>query len=125
MDYFAALGQLRDKLATISGVNTCAIGLETGLSPDDYPIIRLVPTRFSRIDKERERMELTVYFGVPLTEADQGLTAVYEQLISLESAIKDAIHFGEGYSVMFVDTITDEDRLDHYKLFASRFQVVG
>ncbi len=25
----------------------------------------------------------------------------------------------------FVDTITDEDRLPHYKIFASRFEVEG
>lgn len=125
MDCYAALEELKTKLAGINGVKTCKIGLETGLSPDDYPIIRLVPTRFQPADRDRLKMELTVYFGLPIDESDQGLEVLYQSLFTMETAIKAAVHFGNGYHVKFIDTITDEDRLEHYKLFASRFEVVG
>lgn len=125
MNSYAVLTELRVKLALIAGVKTCAIGLEAGLSPDDYPIIRLVPTRFQPVERERMKMELTIYYGLPVTESDGGLAPLYQQLLTLEAAIKDAVKYGNGYLVNFIDTITDEDRLDHYKLFASRFEVVA
>ena len=34
-----------------------------------------------------------------------------------------AIHSGDGFYTKFIDTVTDEDRLVQYKLFASRFEV--
>lgn len=35
---------IRDTLGQLPDVKTCRIGIESGLSPDDYPIIRLVPS---------------------------------------------------------------------------------
>lgn len=125
IEIYPVLAELRDKLATIAGVTTCKIGLEAGLSPDDYPIIRLVPVKISRIDQSKVKMELTIYFGQNLTEADQGLEAVYQNLLDFEKLIKEAIKFGNGYKIHHLDTITDEDRLEHFKIFASRFEVVG
>lgn len=125
IEIYTVLEELRDKLADISGVTTCKIGLEAGLSPDDYPIIRLVPVKISRIDQSKVKMELTIYFGQNLTEADQGLEAVYQNLLDFEKLIKEAIKFGNGYKIHHLDTITDEDRLEHFKIFASRFEVVG
>lgn len=124
MDFYSVLVGLRDRLALIEGINTCKIGLERGLSPDDYPIIRLVPTRFNRLTQSQSRMEMTVFFGVPVTESDQGLEPLYQDLIELEKTIKDEIKIGNDYMIKHIDTITDEDRLDHYKIFASRFEVV-
>jgi hypothetical protein len=52
----------------------------------------------------------------------------------LETAIVEAVLFtvnrtsqAEGlyFQTRFIDTITDEDRLPHYKIFASRFEVEG
>ena len=37
----------RDALADIPGVVSCKIGIEKNLSPADYPMIRLVPSRLS------------------------------------------------------------------------------
>lgn len=124
MDFYSVLVGLRDRLALIDGVKTCKIGLERGLSPDDYPIIRLVPTRFNRLNQSQSRMEMTVFFGVPVTESDQGLEPLYQDLIELEKTIKDEIRIGNDYMIKHIDTITDEDRIDHYKIFASRFEVV-
>jgi len=32
---------------------------------------------------------------------------------------------GNQFMIKHLETITDEDRLDHFKLFASRFEIVG
>ena len=67
--------------------------------------------------------------GAPL-QAFDGLEAVYAELFRLETAIRDAVMFAAmavapGLRVEYTDTITDEDRLTVYKLFASRYQVEG
>lgn len=125
MDWYTILEELKTKLAAIVGVTSCKIGVETDLSPADYPIVRLVPTQFSKTEPRKQKMALTIYYGAAVTEADGGLEAVYQSLLAMESAIKAAVHFGNGYQVNFIDTITDEDRLEHFKIFASRFEVVG
>ena len=38
------LDGLRAALAKLPGVRTCKIGLETNISPGDYPMIRIVPS---------------------------------------------------------------------------------
>ena len=121
---YPTLVALRDLLAVLPGVNTCKIGLETGLSPDDYPIIRLVPTQLSG-KGGNQQLKLTVYYGAALTESDGGLEAVYESLLTLGESIRQVLHNAQGnYSVNYLDTITDEDRLEQYKVFASRFELV-
>ncbi len=82
----------------------------------------------------RRGMELLIYCGVPLLEASDGLEAVYEELLELEGAILEAVQFaviqaglavGAFLRTEHVETITDEDRLPHYKLFAMRWRVEG
>ena len=123
MDAWAALQSIKARLASVNGVKTCRIGIEAGLSPDDYPIIRLVPERLSRRERA-EDIALTVYYGMPVGEGDAGgLEAVYAALLGMEADIRAALATGEGWSAAFVDTVTDEDRLEQYKLFASRFEI--
>jgi hypothetical protein len=123
MNTWTAMDSMKAKLSGVAGVCTCKIGIEAGLSPDDYPIIRLVPARFSMPDRQTVLIHLTVYYGMPLTEGDDGLESLYLALLEMETAIKAAIHAGDGYYAKFIDTITDEDRLEQYKLFASRFEI--
>ena len=42
-----ALEAARDALALIAGVASCKIGLEANISPADYPLIRVVPSRLT------------------------------------------------------------------------------
>lgn len=111
-------------------VKACKVGLEAEITPDDHPIIRLVPSRLvPQEGGDRQWMELTIYYGAPL-QAFDGLEAVYAELFRLETAIRDAVMFAAmavapGLRVEYTDTITDEDRLTVYKLFASRYQVEG
>jgi len=58
----------------------------------------------------------------------------YETLLEMEGAILEGVQFalvkagidqGAFIASRFVETLTDEDRLPHYKLFAMRWQVEG
>lgn len=115
---------IRDTLGQLPDVKTCRIGIESGLSPDDYPIIRLVPSSLDPASPWRS-MNVLVYYGAPLAEADQGLEALYEALFGWEERIREALRVGKGYRCKWLETVTDEDRLEHYKLFASRFEVTS
>jgi hypothetical protein len=117
---YATLETLRDSLSDIDGVKTCKIGIEAGISPVDYPLIRLVPVRVTPgASYNRRTAEISVYFGVNITESE-GLEYVYQQLLVLEAEIIKTIKAGDG---KYIETITDEDRLDTYKLMFIRFEI--
>lgn len=118
------LGALRDRLSDVAGIQTCKIGLEPNMTPADYPIIRLVPSIIGPSDASRRKLDLLVYYGAPL-QAFDGLDAVYGELLRLEEQIVERMRIGDGYRIRHVETITDEDRISTYKLFMSRFEVVG
>lgn len=125
-DVIAILNQIATDLAAVSGVQTSRVGIEPAISPADYPIIRVVPTKLQPSEMlPRRRIEVLIYYGakVPLLE---GMPAVYAALCAMEQAIIDIMESGQGgYLAEFQETITDEDRLETYKLFASRFVVQG
>lgn len=124
---------LRDSLATIPGVASCKIGLEANISPADYPLIRLVPSRVEPGQQAihwqtvTRKAEVLIYFGMDTTEADGGLEAVYTDLFALEASIlaKLAPPPSPCVRATYLETITDEDRLDTYKLMAVRALVEG
>lgn len=120
----AALQAARAALASIPAVASCKIGLEQGITAADYPLIRLVPSRITPGRPYNNRTaECLVYFGMDLTGADAGgLEAVYAALFGLESEIIERLRaLGHRY----IETITDEDRLDAYKLMTLRVELVG
>lgn len=125
------LEALRDALADISGVETCKIGLEENITPDDYPIIRIVPSRIGYGTAiSRDRCDLLIYFGAPTQPFDDAadgdgfthLEKVYAALFAMEAAIRTTV---DTFGGLYVETITDEDRLETYKLMAVRCEVEG
>lgn len=117
---FAALSTYRDALAAIDGVASCAIGIEADISPADYPLIRLVPRRITPGREYGKRTaETIIYFGVDKS-ASEGLESVYESLSALEAAIIATLQPMGG---RYVETLTDEDRLDTYKLMSALFNL--
>lgn len=131
-----ALTLIKTTLATAPDVASCRIGLEAAITPADYPLIRIVPTRLlpQDVGSTRRQMEVLIYFGAPVLEVSGGLEAVYSTLLAMETAIKDlmtltvvkaARETGEYLKTQYIETVTDEDRLPHYKLFAMRWRVEG
>jgi hypothetical protein len=117
---FATLETLRDAMADIDCVNSCKIGIEAGISPADYPMIRLVPIRMTPgRPYEHRTAEVAVYFGDDTTNAE-GLELVYQNLLNMEADIINTIKANNG---RYIETVTDEDRLDTYKLMFIRFEI--
>jgi len=117
---YAVLVALRDALGVIDGVTTCKIGIERNISPASYPMIRLVPARILPGKPYNQRTsEVQVYFGANVAEAS-GLESVYEELLTLEAEIIKVIKAEGG---RYIDTVTDEDRLDTYKLMVVRMEI--
>ena len=117
---FTVLETLRDALAAIEGVTSCKIGIEKNLSPACYPMIRLVPTRFLPGKPYNMRTsEIDVYFGWNVAESE-GLECVYSNLLALEAEMIKVIKAQGG---VYVQTVTDEDRLDTYKLMVIKMTI--
>jgi len=125
------LEELRDVLAAIPSVSTCKVGLEHGISPGDYPLIRIVPSVVTDGPTiSRKQCDVWIYFGAEAKEVDAeadadgrvGLEKVYAALFDLEGLIRDAVHANGG---ICRDTVTDEDRLSAYKLMAIKAVVEG
>ena len=113
---YEALTLLNQKLSTITTVNSCKIGLEDDIAPADYPIIRIVAGRSTGLEAMQEKHEVKIYFGFDLNEFD-GLDVIYEKLYVLEKEIKDLIVPDMNpYLCRWISTISDEDRLQGFKI---------
>jgi len=115
-----ALEHARDALAAIMGLVSCEIGRKEDVSPDDYPMIQIVPTRISPGAAYAGRtIEVWIYFGVPIEKVDE-LSSVYEGLSALEVEILDILGTIQG---QYRETITDQDFVETYKLAAIRAEL--
>lgn len=122
---FAALEALRDTMSGLPGVQSCRIGMEATLTPSDYPMVRIVPSKLDELNVRTTRScECLIYFGVPLHEFEEGLEAVYRDLLTMETTLLEAARSRpDRFYVRHVETILDEDRVDAYKLMALRVEV--
>lgn len=129
MNVLPRLEALRDALATIPDIATCKIGLEADITPADYPMIRLVPASIRQSQSiGRRRAEVLIYFGMPIQAFDEEpdssgrvrLEKLYAALFALEGEIRTVI---DAQNCLYRETITDEDRLDTYKMMAARIEM--
>lgn len=66
---FPALTQLRDSLGAVAGVGTSKIGLEANMTADDYPMVRIVPSKIGDGTVIGQRgTDVLIYFGQPIHE---------------------------------------------------------
>ena len=120
----AVLQTTRAALAAIPGVASCKVGLEQGITAADYPLIRLVPSRITPGRPYNNRtVECQIMFGMDITAAEAGgLEAVYSALFGLEAEIIERLR---SLQHRYIETVTDEDRLDTYKLMSIRAELVS
>lgn len=110
----------RDALAALDDVASCRVGFEEPISPADYPLVRLVPSRFTPGRAVGYRTcELLVYFGDAIANSE-GLEEVYRGLFAMEKRIIDTLR---PLGARYVETLTDEDRLSSYKLMVIRCEL--
>ena len=109
-------------LAGIPGLVSCEIGRKEDVSPNDYPMIQIVPTRITPGAAYAGRtVEVWIYFGVPIEKVDE-LDNVYEGLSELEVQILDILGTIQG---QYRETITDQDFFETYKLAAIRAELTA
>ena len=117
-----ALEHAQAALAGIPGLVSCEIGRKEDVSPNDYPMIQIVPTRVTPGAAYAGRtIEVWIYFGVPIEKVDE-LENVYEGLSALESQILDILGTIQG---QYRETITDQDFFETYKLAAIRAELTA
>lgn len=119
-DIPAELLAMRDAMALLDSVASCQIGMEAAISPEHYPLVRLVPSRFTAGKPFGHRTcETLVYFGAKIANS-QGLEEVYRGLFEMEKQLLEVIR---ERGARYIETLTDEDRLDTYKLMVIRCEV--
>lgn len=117
MTVFATLDELCGEIEKIDFVRTVKIGIEPNISPEDYPLVRVVPQRLTPTAPYNQRLvETGIYFGAN-TLANDGMEKVYDDLFYLEEEIIKVVKAMGG---KYFETLTDEDRLDTYKLMYIR-----
>lgn len=122
------LEELKALLAAVDGVVTCKIGLEAGMAPEDYPIVRIVPSGIKPSEVQLagfRAFECLIYFGKPIVEADGGLEELYREIFAMEVALIAALPGAGEWVARWQETITDEDRAPGYKMMALRVLIDG
>lgn len=128
MSAYAVLASVRDALAAVEGVKTCRIGMEAGITPADYPLVRIVPSVLTDAVPRSgvHQVECLIYFGLPIHDFTDGLEAVYEDLLAMQEQLLTAARAASAvHSVVHIETIFDEDRVEAYKLMALKVRLVG
>lgn len=114
----AALEAARDALAAVPDCASCRVGLEDGISPAHYPLIRLVPVRITPGRGYGHRTcEVLVYFGDKLAPSE-GLETVLAGLFAMEKAILD---IGKAEGWRYIETVAAPNPFEAPKAY----QIMG
>mgnify|MGYP001184729442 CR=1 FL=1 len=70
-----------------------------------------------RADGMKRLADVLVYFGAPVHESTGGIDDVYAALLTMEELVIAALA-GNGFVARYIETITDEYRIEHFKLMA-------
>ena len=112
-------------LAQVAGNTSCAIGLEDGISPAQYPLIRIVPVRIVPGRPYHQRtLEALIYFGAQITTS-QGLESVFAALFEMEKAIVDVAK-AQGWR--YLETIAEPNPFEApkaYKVMGIRVEITA
>ena len=113
-----ALQAIQGALSAIPDV-AVEIGRRLDLSPNDYPMIQIVPIRLFNGKYGERLLETWIYFSEH-TEHVDGMPQLYGSLSALEKQVIDAM---SGVQGEWQETITDQDTQGVFKEMAARFNV--
>lgn len=122
------LRKMQADLLAVTGINTCRIGLEAGLSVDDYPMIRIVIDEISpSLDEYYDASaRVAIHFGVPILESDENINMsdIYEQHLIMHNEIVSIVESSSySYSGTWINTIPDSDDYIEYKVGTIFFDI--
>ena len=123
----AALEAARDALALIPGITSCKIGTEDGISPADFPLIRIEPLRVTPGQPYSKRTcEAVVHFGLPVGQSDAddggGLELVFQGLFELEAQVLAVL---KTLSARYVETIVGDQEQMTFRTMGVRCELRG
>ena len=124
---YPILTTLRDALAAVPGVATCKIGMESTITPADYPMVRIVATgsKWGSLIASR-LVSIDIFFGLPAHEFTGGLEALYSALCGMEQDLMIAVLGLQGVvNTNWIETIYDEDKVSAYKLACLKVSIDG
>jgi len=102
---------------------SCKLELEDNISPDSYPLIRVVLTRLTPRKQYAHRgIEAMIVFGAKIANSE-GMAAVLDGVLTMEDAI-DAVRKAQGW--VYVDTIANPAPFEApkaYKLMGMRVEM--
>ena len=128
MTTYDVLVSVRDALAKVAGVKTCKIGMEPEITPEDYPLVRIVPSilRDGVPRGVARECEALLYFGLNVHDFEGGLEAVYAKMLEFEQQLLAAARSATAVgSVVLIETILDEDKIEAFKTMALKVKIVG
>lgn len=123
---YPLLEAARDVLAAVPGVATSRIGLEPNMTPDAYPMVRIVPRRGEdgRMLTHR-RVSCLVYFGRPIHTFTGGREEQYREHLDMEAALIDALYTSQSVRFTYRRTVFDEERVEGYRMLAIECEFDG
>jgi hypothetical protein len=122
MDLNAIQLDLRTRLAKIAGIKTCRLGIESNISPNDYPIIRIAIDKLKKRDIVSRSADIRIYAGLPLIEGKDTLEDITQALVTLEDKISALAQEGNGYRCIHQQTVMSGGLVEHYQLIAILFE---
>ena len=114
------LNEIKTALETIDDLNTVNIGAERGIGAKDTPAARIV-TEYSEPSKQNKYFDQGVIQIILLLDLKNDLPSVYEESISLELQIREAL---KGI-VLFNRIEYDQDAVSLMKASILRFTFSG
>ena len=107
------LTQIKSLLNNINA-KTIDLGIEDGISANDTPFIRIVPSSNELAEFNRQNFEFEIYIG---TDIKSNLDDTYQEHISFLEEIKNTLHLTQirGGICYFQKVIFDKDIVKNFK----------
>ncbi|BAF69584.1 hypothetical protein [Nitratiruptor sp. SB155-2] len=103
-----------------AGAKSVELGIEEGISADDTPFIRIVPSMNEAGEFNREDLEFEVYIG---TDIKDTLQETYQEHMDFVASIKNSLHLKQiGTGICYFQrAVFDKDVVKNFKVAMMSF----
>ncbi len=118
---FNKLLEIKNALLEMPGIDTVKIGLESNLTADACPFIRIIaqPSRPKPDSFGITEMEIEIVYGEKVN-IRTNLEETYQKIYETEKLIKDRL---ESIGAFWIETVPDGDTLTNLKVSSIYFKV--